>query len=238
MTNNYTINNEDWDEVDENKEIEKKMEAVALQNSKLPDNFEIVEPEGQKGEQSIIDEIEETARQEGLTMDDEFLGGKGATPQEVVDALVNAPLPEGAQKAKEEYETKKINDFKEVNATRELLFARMERPIKVSVKVGEELNKNNDIIDVNYTFKIRRLSESQSAHLLNHTLLGKQVADMTNEEYEESIKFRRKILAAAVSEPKLSEQEWAENVDNALVLNLFEKVQEALLKVNDHELFQ
>ena len=50
--------------------------------------------------------------------------------------------------------------------------------------------------------------------------------------------FRRRTLASTIVEPKLTEQEWANDVDNAMVTAIFEEVQKMLEDVSDSDMFQ
>lgn|SRR5574344_1370950 len=230
MNDEYIIDNSEWDE-EKDPEFNKNMQRVAVSNSKLPDGLEIQETVS-KADQ-VGQDIVDTAKQEGLDTGEEYIGGKGAKPNDVIDALVNEAMPEGAQKAYDEYEDKKVNSFRKVVATRDLLFSRLQKLIDIPVEVATENGETVDMI-----FKIKRLSEAESNHLLNRELIGKDLNELTEEEYQKSMAYRRKTLALAVVEPKLTAQEWAEDVDNAITLALFEKVNKAITDVNDAELFQ
>ena len=62
---------------------------------------------------------------------------------------------------------------------------------------------------------------------------------MTQEQYMDSMKFRRKLLARAIVNPKLSENEWGELVDNDILMEIHEKVNEALAEtITDKDDFQ
>ena len=55
----------------------------------------------------------------------------------------------------------------------------------------------------------------------------------------DSMKFRRKLLARAIVNPKLSEREWGELVDNDILMEIHEKVNEALAEtITDKDDFQ
>ena len=101
MDDEYIIDNSNWDE-SKDPEFKKNMQRAAVSNSKIPDGLEIQETVS-KSEQ-IGQDIINTAQAEGLQSDEEYLGGKGAKPDDVIDALVNEAMPEGAQKAYEDYE--------------------------------------------------------------------------------------------------------------------------------------
>lgn len=224
--NNFIIENDDWDNSDD---INRK--TVKLSNSDLPEGLEIIETKTTN--QEILQEIRDTAKAEGLDTGDDYLGGKDATPEEVIAALRNEAMPEGAEKAKEEYEEKKIQHLKKTVATRDMLFSRLQRRIPIEIPIINDNNEEEILV-----FYAKRLSESENNHLFNHRLIGKNLSDLTNEEYEDSIKFKRKTLATAIIEPKMTEEEWANLVDNALTSKLFDEVQRIISEVDTVEDFQ
>ena len=223
--NEYIFSNEDWDE-------QKPIETVKMSNSSLPEGMEIIDDISR--DEQIIQEIEESARLEGLN-GQEHIGGVGATPEEVINALKNEAMPEGAKKNKEEYEDKRLEEFKEITATRELLFNRLKKPVNLYIKIGQ----TEDGTPVKMKFVARKLSESENNHIINHKLIGKSFSELSKAEYDESMRFRRKTLSQAIIKPSLTEAEWGENVENALVINLFEELQDKVLSgLNDNEIFQ
>ena len=229
-TNEYIIDNSNWDEETEDSEFQQKMQTASMRNSELPEGMEIIDTTDHSAD--VNEEIQQAAKQEGLDTGNPYVGGQGATPEEVVKALTNEAMPEGAQKAKKEYEEKKVNSFKKIVATRDMLFSRLNKKIEIPIHI------KIDGEDVNLTFKMKRLSEAENNHLLNHELFGKEVNELTEEEYQESLTFKRNVLASTIVDPVLTSEEWANNVDNALTAELFSKVQEVLTRVNDAELFQ
>ena len=223
--NEYIISNEDWDN-------QKEKETVKMSNSSLPEGMEIIE-ETSRQEQAIK-EIEESAKLEGLT-GDSHVGGVGATPEEVIDALKNETMPEGAIKNKEKHEDKKLEKFKEITATRDLLFNRLKKPVFLYLTIG----KDEDGTEVKLKFTARKLSESENNHIINHQLIGKAINELSKSEYDESMRFRRKTLAKAIIEPALTEKEWGEDVENGIVIQLFDELQEKVLSgISDSETFQ
>ena len=144
-------------------------------------------------------------------------------------------MPEGAVKAKVEYEDKKIKEFKEITATRDMLFNRLKKPVKVYIDVGEDPATHEP---VKMSFMVRKLSETENNHLLNHRLIGKKLNELTMAEYEESMAFRRRTLASTVIQPRLTEQEWADNVENGIIVALFDEVQKVLTDISDVDSFQ
>lgn len=222
-------------------QFEKKMKTAVLRNNQLPDNYEIEEDTPSVAEQ-VNREILEEAEKEGLTSDEEYLGGENATPQEVIDAMMNEEMPEGAIKNKEEHEEQKVEKFRKVTATRDLLFSRLERIIPCSIQTVLELPNEQGILEpqkVELEFEVRRLSESENTHLFNHRLFGKEMADMTDEEYASSVKFRSELLAkAVVGELKMSAEDWRNKVDNGMLTAIYDEVNRVLTDADDATLFR
>lgn len=227
--NNYIIDN-DVEET-ENEKVTKQMRTASLRNSQLPDNYEIEDEPLPKNKQ-VANEIYETAKEEGLVSDNGPLGGEGATPEEVIDALVQEDMPEGAIRNKEEYEEKKVEEFKKVSATRELLFSRTQHTVIVPVETVMNGEK------VRLEFEVKRLTESENTHLFNHKLFGKELQDMTDEEYLTSTRFRSEVLAKAVINPHLTAEEWRTKVDYAMLGAVYEEVNRILTEADDATLFQ
>ena len=69
-------------------------------------------------------------------------------------------------------------------------------------------------------------------------MIGKKIADMNREELNEEDHIRSKYLATAVVEPKLSEEEWYNDVPSAIVYAAYEAVTEALNNIDNTSLFQ
>lgn len=224
--NNIIIENDDWDN---DKSIDRK--TVKLSNSDLPEGLEIIETK--TAQNKIAEEIRAAAQAEGMDTGNDYLGGKDATPEEVIAALKNEAMPEGAEKAKEEYEERKIEDLRKSVATRDMLFSRLQKKIPIEVPIVAD-NGEEEIL----VFYARRLSDAENNHLLNHHLIGRELSDLTTEEYQESMQFRSKTLASAIIEPKLTAKEWRNDVDNALSLAIFEKVQKIIAEVDTAKDFQ
>ena len=221
-------------------DIDNMNQPSMVKEAQLPDGFEIEETQSRQN--NVVDEIVDTAEQEGLNSKEEFLGGEGASPEEVLSAMKNEGMSEGARKKKEQYEEKKLNDFRTVTATRDLLLGRVKKPITVTIPIIVEVPDENTgkIVEeaVNTEFKVKRLTESENTHLLNHKLIGKELSDMTDEEYLQSAQFRSKLLATAVLEPKLSAEEWRNDVDNGLTMKLYDEVNKILTESDDVSRFQ
>lgn len=223
--NEYIIENDNWDN-------QEPRETVKMTNADLPEGLEIIEDD--TPQEKIQKEIQELAKQEGLEGTD-MIGGQGASPEEVIAAMRAEQMPEGARKNKIEYEDKKIEEFKELTATREMLFGRLNKPVKLYVNYGTDPETGEP---QKLVFLARRLSETENNHLINYKLIGKQLSELNRSEYEDSMAFRRRTLASTIVEPKLTEQEWANDVDNAMVTAIFEEVQKMLEDVSDSDMFQ
>ena len=237
--NEYIIEND----VDESNELafEKQMKRAADINNGLPDGYEIEETKRDPSLE-LQKELQEEAAKEGLVSDEEYLGGKGASPQEVIDAMKAEGMTQGAQEKQEEYEKKTYENFKTITATRDLLFSRVQEnvPIKIPMIVDMKNPETGKIekTPVNVEFKVKRLTEAENTHILNHKLIGKEIADMTDEEYVQSSQFRSKVLEKAVVEPQLSAKEWQNNCSNADFSAIYDEVNKILTEADDVSLFQ
>lgn len=235
--NNYILENdvEDSDKL----AFQKKMQRAAKNNNGLPEGYEVEETPKEK---SIQQELQEAAEAEGLVAEEEYLGGEGASHEEVIDALMNEELSEGAKANKEAYEKEKVDNFVTVTATRDLLMNKAKRTIPVYIKtsawVPNPETGKEELKQVKMRFIIRRLTESQNTHLLNHKLIGKELADMTEEEYIASSHFRSELLEASVVEPNFSAEEWRTKVDNGTVTALYDEINKILTSADDSALFQ
>lgn len=222
---NFIIENDDWDTPDT------RPKTAQMRNSNLPEGLEIIETV--TPQQEIAKEIHDAAVSEGMDTGNNYLGGKDASPEEVIAALKNEAMPEGAEKAREEYEEKKIDDLKKSVATRDMLFSRLQKKIPIEIPVINDDGEQEFLV-----FYARRLSDAENNHLLNHHLIGRELSDLTTEEYQESMQFRSKTLASAIIEPKLTAAEWRNDVDNGLSLSVFEAVQKIIAEVDTAKDFQ
>lgn len=233
--NEYIIENDVEDS--NNPAFQKEMKRMGPNG--LPEGYEI-EEEPQK--KSIQQEIQEAAEAEGLVAEEEYLGGEGASYEEVIDALEKEEMSEGAKKNKEAYEQDKFETFVTVTATRDLLMNKAKRTIPIYIKtsawVPDEKTGKDKLIKAKMKFTIRRLTESENTHLLNHKLIGKELADMTEEEYIQSSHFRSQLLEAAVVDPYFTAEEWRTEVDNGTVTALYDEVNKILTSADDSALFQ
>lgn len=234
--NNYIIEN-DVEEVN-NPSFKKEMKK-ATRNDGLPEGYEIEEESKKK---SIQQEIQEAAEAENLVAKEDYLGGEGASHEEVIDALMNEEMSEGAKANKEQYEKDKVESFITVTATRDLLMNKAKRTIpiyiKTSVYVTNPETGKEELQRAKMKFVIKRLTESENTHLLNHKLIGKDLADMTEEEYIQSSYFRSQLLEASVVEPYFTAEEWRTEVDNGTLTTLYDEVNKILTSADDSALFQ
>lgn len=239
-TNNEYIIENDVEESD-NLAFQKEMKRTANLNDGLPEGYEIDETPVNPSLE-LQKELQEEAAKEGLVSDEEYLGGKGASPDEVIAAMKAEGMTQGAQEKEEEYQEKKFEEFKTITATRDLLFSRAQETVTVKIPMVVEMkNPETGKIEktpVNAEFKVKRLTEAENTHILNHKLIGKELADMTDEEYVQSSKFRSKVLEKAVVEPKLTAQEWQTQCSNADIGTLYDEVNKILTEADDVSLFQ
>ena len=235
--NNYIIENDV--EESKNSSFQKEMKRAADLNDRLPDGYEIEEKPQKK---SIQDEIQETAEAEGLVAKEDFLGGEGASHEEVIDALMNEEMSEGAKANKEKYEKDKVENFITVTATRDLLMNKAKRTIPIYIKTSAWVKNpetgKEELQRTKMKFIIKRLTEAENTHLLNHKLIGKELVDMTEEEYIQSSHFRSQLLEASVVEPYFTAEEWRTLVDNGTVTAVYDEVNKILTSADDSALFQ
>ena len=189
-----------------------------------------------------MDEIHEEAVKEGLVKEDEdYIGGENASPEEVISALKNKKMSEGAQKNKEEYEESKMKKNRKIMATRDLLTGLTRKNIRVVVPIVCDVEQPDGSIApelCDTEIVVRRLTESQFNHLVNRRIASKKLSEMTEEEYQQDNHFRSNFLAETVIEPKLSADEWYNDVSNNHSAAIFAKVQETLNNLDDVSLFQ
>lgn len=239
-TNNEYIIENDVEESD-NLAFQKEMKRTANLNDGLPEGYEIDETPVNPNLE-LQKELQEEAAKEGLVSDEEYLGGKGASPEEVIAAMKAEGMTQGAQEKEEEYQEKKFEEFKTITATRDLLFSRAQETVTVKIPMVVDMkNPETGEIEktpVNAEFKVKRLTEAENTHILNHKLIGKELSDMTDEEYVQSSKFRSKVLEKAVIEPKMTAQEWQTQCSNADITALYDKVNKVLTEADDVSLFQ
>lgn len=236
---NYVIDPETED--DEQYVVEKEMESVSIPSNQVSRDYEVVEDYNPR--QNVVNEIHEAAVKEGLVDEDEGpIGGENPESKEaVVKELINKGMSKGGQKNKEEYEEKKVSQTKKIMATREILTGMTKRLIDVVVPVVLDVQQSDGSIEpelVDLELKVKRLTESQINHLFNRRMAGKTVNEMTNEELQEDNHFRSNFLAEAVVDPKMTGEEWYNDVPAIATGTIFNAVNEALSSIDNTELFQ
>ena len=90
--NNYILEN-DVEEAN-NPSFEKEMKRAAKNNNGLPEGYDIEESSRKK---TVQEELQEAAEAENLVANEDYLGGEGASHEEVIDALLNEEMSEGAK---------------------------------------------------------------------------------------------------------------------------------------------
>ena len=228
--NEYIIENDVED-------INKPVAEKRMKRGDLPEGYEYEEVSKPKQDDGIL----KSAKQEGFYQEG-YVGGEGAKPEDVINALRNSEDSEGTKKVKEEYEEKRVEELITITATRDLLMSQAKQIIPIYIKTSAMIKDpktgKEKLTPVKAEFKIKRLTESENTHLLNHKLIGKDIPDMTTEEYIESSHFRSKFLEASVVEPHFSAEEWRTEVPNGIVTSLYEEVNKIQTSADDSALFQ
>jgi len=239
MSDYYNIPDMDADEKS-NVDQQTAKEAVPAQENQLPEgleNYQIVEIEQPESEQSrLLKEIEETARQEGLA-NQPVLGGENAKSEDVISEL-KKEFSETSQKAAEkrvEHEEKKV---KRVIATSDMVLNRIKKLVEVPVRISTYNSQTDEVELEDWIFKLKRLTDKQSTSLINWDINEKSMKDMTPHEREISLGYKRRLLAAIVVEPYFTEDQWLNDVDTALVLELFQRAQHILMSTQDEDLYK
>lgn len=230
--NEYIIEN---DVEDINKESATKQ---MRRTNDLPEGYEYDEqPKRAPNDDSIL----KSAKEEGLYKEG-YVGGEGASPEEVIAALRNEGDSEGTKQIKKDYEEQKVEELITITATRDLLFNQAKQLIPVYIKTtvpvfNEETGQMETKL-AKVKFMVKRLTEAENTHLLNHKLIGKELADMTDEEYVDSSQFRSKMLEAAVVEPHFTAEEWRTQLANGTVTDLYDEVNKVQTSADDSKLFR
>lgn len=209
----------------------------SMRRNDLPEGYEYEEVKKPQKDDGILN----SAKEEGFYQEG-YVGGEGASPQEVIDALRNSEDSEGTKKVKEEYEEKRVEELITITATRDLLMNQAKEHIPVYIKTVAPVTNpetgETKLKRVKAKFMVKRLTEAENTHLLNHKLIGKEIADMSYEEYVESSHFRSKLLEASVVEPYFTAEEWRTKVPNGTVTTLYDEVNKIQSSSDDSALFQ
>ena len=234
---NYIIEND----VDEMEQPVIQRPAVSIRQNAVSDDFQPIEKFD--ASQNIIDEIHESAVQEGLVQENEApFGGEGnPTPEAVITDFIGQERSEGAQEHYEEYADNKVKKTKKIMATREILTGMTKRLLTVTVPVVLPVEQYDGSVKdelVDMQLKVKRLTESQVNHLFNRQMANKEYADFTPEEIEEDKHFRSKFLETAIVDPKMSADVWYNEVPAIALGTIYNKVQDVLSAIDNTELFQ
>lgn len=153
-------------------------------------------------------------------------GEKEITATNADDLL--AELQADSQKKSQARKKKKIEEYKVVQATREMLFNRKGQSINVPIIMDD---------DEVWNFKVKRISEAENSEILDRSLAVKSLDEMTPEELDASNDYNYRLLALAVVDPQLTEDEWKSAVDTPMAQKIVEQLMKVLTNVNDSGIF-
>lgn len=153
-------------------------------------------------------------------------GEKEITATNADDLL--AELQADSQKKSQTRKKKKIEEYKVVQATREMLFNRKGQTINVPIIMDD---------DEVWNFKVKRISEAENSEILDRSLAVKSLDEMTPEELDASNDYNYRLLALAVVDPRLTEDEWKSAVDTPMAQKIVEQLMKVLTNVNDSGIF-
>lgn len=139
-----------------------------------------------------------------------------------------AELTSDAKKKSQSRKKKKLEEYKVVQATREMLFSRKGQTINVPIIMDD---------DEVWNFKVKRISEAENSEILDRSLAIKSLDDMTPEELDASNDYNYRLLALAVVDPELTEDEWKSAVDTPMAQKIVEQLMKVLTNVNDSGIF-
>lgn len=139
-----------------------------------------------------------------------------------------AELQADSKKKTQANKKKKIEDYKVVQATREMLFNRKGQIINVPIIMDDEEVWN---------FKVKRISEAENSEILDRSLAIKKLDEMTPDELDASNDYNYRLLALSVVDPLLTEDEWKSAVDTPMAQKIVEQLMKVLTNVNDSGIF-
>ena len=154
--------------------------------------------------------------------------GEEAIAAKSSDELI-AELQADSKKKSASHKKKKLEDYKAVQAKRELLFNRLGKTINVPLIMDDETVM---------VFKIKRLSEAENSEILDRSLAIKSLDEMTPQELEDSNNYNYRLLEKVVVDPELTQDEWRSKVDTALVQKLVEQIMKVLTNIDDTQIFE
>lgn len=146
---------------------------------------------------------------------------EGINGREMLDSLVGDSL-EKSDEIKQQEAEKTHKQTKKIYATKSMFAKRL----------NEILEFDIDYPEGPQTFRIRRLNEGEFSGLANRKLWNKDLADMTEREYQDAVSYRRKFLESTIIEPKLTVAEWHSLVDISSLNEIYDKAQDIVLNVN------
>ena len=161
-----------------------------------------------------------------MSTEKKALGAKDASPKGEQKITVSSPdeliaeLQADSKKKAQTNKKKKIEDYKVVQATREMLFSRKGHDEEV------------------WNFKVKRISEAENSEILDRSLAIKSLDEMTPEELDASNDYNYRLLALSVVEPELTEDEWKSAVDTPMAQKIVEQLMKVLTNVNDSGIFE
>lgn len=170
-----------------------------------------------------------------MSTEKKALGAKDASPKGEQKITVSSPdeliaeLQADSKKKAQTNKKKKIEDYKVVQATREMLFSRKGQVINVPIIMDDEEVWN---------FKVKRISEAENSEILDRSLAIKSLDEMTPEELDASNDYNYRLLALSVVEPELTEDEWKSAVDTPMAQKIVEQLMKVLTNVNDSGIFE
>lgn len=165
-----------------------------------------------------------------MSKDKQALGAPAGEHQIIAnnaDELL-AELAADSKKKSDSKKKKRIEDYKVVQATREMLINRKGQVLNVPVVIDNETAWN---------FKVRRISEAENSDILDRTLAVKRLDEMTPEELDASNEYNFRLLALSVVEPELTAEEWESTVDAPLARKIVEQISKVITDVNANGIF-
>lgn len=161
------------------------------------------------------------------TQDKSMPSGEHKITANNADDLI-AELTAESKKKSQSRKKKKIEEYKVVQATREMLFSRKGKTINVPIIMDD---------DEVWNFKVKRISEAENSEILDRSLALKKLDEMTPEELEASNDYNYRLLALAIVDPQLTEEEWKTAVDTPMAQKIVEQLMKVLTDINDSRIF-
>lgn len=126
-----------------------------------------------------------------------------------------------------ETEEEKLNTADAVTATKELIFARSEKPFDLFVELGDQVVK----------FQVRRMKEADRVKFQRLAALQmKQFNELTDDEYSLIVEMSYEMMADLIVTPKMSVQDWKETADLPLLSYLSNTTSILAYEKDDHKI--